>query len=51
VQEHSQESGSTALIHAASHGHAQCTRLLIDAGADMEVKNGRVRYRIAASDM
>ncbi len=28
--------GSTALIYAAACGHADCVRLLIDAGADKE---------------
>ena len=35
-----------ALICAAENGHADCTRLLLDAGADKEAKDvvrGRVR--------
>jgi ankyrin repeat protein len=31
--------GATALIWAASGGHANCVRLLLDAGADTEAKN------------
>ncbi len=34
--------GHTALILAAQNGHAECVRLLIDAGADKEAA-GRVR--------
>ncbi len=30
------QSGSTALILAAGSGHADCARLLLDAGADKE---------------
>ena len=36
----------TALINAAVNGHADCVRLLLDAGADKEAKTivrGRVR--------
>jgi ankyrin repeat protein len=33
------QSGSTALICAAVYGQADCARLLIDAGADMDVRN------------
>ena len=36
------QGGRTALMYAASHGNADCVRLLIDAGADKEVK-GNVR--------
>ncbi len=35
---HTQD-GYTALIHAASNGHAACVRLLLDAGADKEAKD------------
>ncbi len=28
-----------ALIHAAQNGHADCARLLLDAGADKEAKD------------
>ncbi len=31
--------GMTALMWAASNGHADCARLLLDAGADKEAKN------------
>ncbi len=31
--------GDTALIDAAACGHADCVRLLLDAGADTEVKD------------
>jgi ankyrin repeat protein len=31
--------GYTALICAAENGHADCVRLLIDAGADMDARN------------
>jgi hypothetical protein len=31
--------GDTALIRAAWHGHAECVRLLIDAGADKDAKS------------
>ncbi len=33
------QSGNTALIWAAMRGHADCARLLLDAGADTEVKD------------
>ena len=33
------QGGTTALIHAAVNGRAECVRLLIDAGADKEAKN------------
>ena len=36
--------GSTALILAAQYGYADCARLLIDAGADLDARN-EVRYR------
>jgi ankyrin repeat protein len=38
------QDGDTALIYAADDGHADCVRLLIDAGADKEAKNN-VRRR------
>ena len=31
--------GCTALIHAAANGHADCARLLLDAGADKDAKD------------
>jgi ankyrin repeat protein len=31
--------GSTALICVAQNGRAECARLLIDAGADTDVRN------------
>ncbi len=33
------QSGDTALFSAAECGHADCVRLLIDAGADKEAKD------------
>ena len=33
------QDGSTALICAASKGHTECARLLIDAGADTDATN------------
>jgi ankyrin repeat protein len=33
------QSGRTALIIAVMHGHADCVRLLIDAGADKDAKD------------
>jgi ankyrin repeat protein len=33
------QGGFTALMFAASSGHADCVRLLIDAGADKEIRN------------
>ena len=36
------QDGNTALILAAEQGHADCLRLLIDAGADKDAKD-RVR--------
>ena len=38
------QTGWTPLISTAAKGHAECARLLIDAGADKEVKNN-VRRR------
>ena len=38
----------TALAGAADRGHADCVRLLLDAGADENVTN-HVRVRVAAS--
>jgi ankyrin repeat protein len=43
------QDGRTALHVAAEKGHANCVRLLLDAGADTEAKNKFVRYRFAAS--
>jgi hypothetical protein len=40
------QGGWTALIWAAWNGRADCVRLLIDAGADMETKN-HVRRRLS----
>jgi hypothetical protein len=43
THEHVQD-GRTALILAAAFGHADCVRVLLDAGADKNVKsNVRVR--------
>ena len=39
------QSGWTALIRAAENGHADCARLLLDAGADAKVKDN-VRRRL-----
>ena len=37
--------GQTALMFAAREGHADCVRLLLDAGADKNAKcNGWVRF-------
>jgi ankyrin repeat protein len=33
------QSGCTALIYAAANGHADCARLLLDAGADKNAKD------------
>ena len=33
------QEGSTVLVMAAANGRADCVRLLIDAGADMEAKD------------
>jgi ankyrin repeat protein len=38
------QDGNTALIRAAAKGHANCVRLLIDAGADKDIRN-TVRHR------
>ena len=41
---HAQD-GQTALMCAAMEGHADCARLLLDAGADKNAKsNGWVRF-------
>ncbi len=37
------QDGWTALIFAAAQGHADCARLLLDAGADKEAKTTNVR--------
>jgi ankyrin repeat protein len=37
------QDGETALIMAAGEGHADCARLLLDAGADTRAKD-RVRH-------
>jgi ankyrin repeat protein len=42
------QNGRTALFYAAIKGHAECVRLLLDAGADTEAKNN-VRGRSIAS--
>jgi ankyrin repeat protein len=34
-----QKDGRTALICAAAFGRLECTRLLVEAGADKEVKD------------
>jgi hypothetical protein len=36
----SAQSGSMALICAAENGHTNCVRLLIEAGADKEARDG-----------
>jgi hypothetical protein len=42
--------GCTALTLAAMNGKAACVRLLIDAGADKEAKNGvRMRWSAASA--
>ncbi len=33
------QGGNTALICAAAEGYADCARLLVDAGADMNAKD------------
>ena len=38
------QSGYTALIEAASRGHADCVRMLVDAGADKDARDN-VRRR------
>jgi hypothetical protein len=38
------QAGSTALIWSATYGHAECARLLMDAGANKEAKDN-VRLR------
>ena len=42
-----EQDGSTALIIAAANGHADCVRLLLDAGADANARDG---VREAASN-
>ncbi len=43
------QSGKTALVVAAQRGHFDCVRLLLDAGADANVKNKvRVLFCIVA---
>ena len=37
------QDGYTALIFAVQHHHTDCVRLLLDAGADKEVRGGEVR--------
>ncbi len=36
------QNGWTALIYTAAQGHAECARLLLDAGADTEAKDRTV---------
>jgi ankyrin repeat protein len=36
--------GRTALIWAAINDHADCVRLLIDAGADKDINDAEVRF-------
>lgn len=43
---HFAQDGSTVLINAAANGHADCVRLLLESGADMEAKNN-VRAAVA----
>ncbi len=38
------QDGTTALLYAAMNGHADCARLLLDAGADLETTDV-VRWR------
>jgi hypothetical protein len=37
--ESNSQDGSTALMRAVDDGHAECVRLLIDAGADKDAMN------------
>ncbi len=39
------QSGLTAVMYAAAHGHLDCARLLLDAGAD---KNAKDNVRIGS---
>ncbi len=41
------QDGETPLIHAAEKGNEDCVRLLLDAGADKEVKNTVCRVLLA----
>ena len=43
------QDGLTALMRAAANGHAECMRLLLDAGTDKEAKNN-VRFSVALSE-
>ncbi len=47
TQMRGEQSGWTALMYAANKGHADCVRLLLNAGADKEVTNS-VRGRFVA---
>ena len=41
------QDGETALMCAATRGHADCVRVLLDAGADKEAKNKvRLLFRV-----
>lgn len=42
------QDGTTALLYAAMNGHADCARLLLDAGADLETTDVVRGRRIAA---
>jgi hypothetical protein len=43
------QDGWTALIGAGCNGHAGCVRLLLDAGADKDIKTNDVRGRSTTS--
>ena len=45
---HPLQNFTTALIRAATNGHADCMQVLLDAGADTEAQ-GRVRVRVSLS--
>jgi hypothetical protein len=39
MAQYTTQNGETALLHATIFGHADCVRLLIDAGADKDAKD------------
>lgn len=39
-----EQEGVTPLITAAHHGHYECVRWLLDAGADMTIQDRKVRH-------
>ncbi len=51
--EYDSQNGWTALMWAAQNGHADCVRLLLDAGADKDAKTrvrvGRFRQIVIAT--